>query len=80
MSASGPSGPLVLKKQQHLKMLSAANNRWHFMVKCWCHLLVTFSNNLDPDQNVSPDLDPNIMNFALVAYIAITMDPDQTAP
>ena len=23
-----------------------------------CYLLITFANSLDPDQNVSPDLDP----------------------
>ena len=29
-----------------------------------CHLLITFANNLDPDQarqNVGPDLDPNCL-------------------
>ena len=24
-----------------------------------CHLLITFTNSLNPDQNVGPDLDPN---------------------
>ena len=29
----------------------------------WCHLLITFANNLDPDQaqqNVGPDQDPTV--------------------
>ena len=31
----------------------------------FCHLLITFANSLDPDQdrkNVGPDLDPNSQN------------------
>ena len=31
----------------------------------FCHLLITFANNLDPDQarqNVRPDLDPNCLS------------------
>ena len=32
----------------------------------FCHLLITFANNLDPDQarqNVGPDLDPNCLTL-----------------
>ena len=29
----------------------------------FCHLLITFENSLDPDQNVGPDLDPNCMTL-----------------
>ena len=32
----------------------------------FCHLLITFENSLDPDQdphNVGPDLDPNCLKF-----------------
>ena len=27
-----------------------------------CHLLITFTNSLDPDQNVGPDLDPKLFD------------------
>ena len=29
----------------------------------FCHLLITFANSLDPDQNVGPDLDQNCLSL-----------------
>ena len=57
MSASGPSGPLViclsLKSQLIVSLISSP-------------LLITFANSLDPDQaqqNVWPDLNPNCLTL-----------------
>ena len=38
----------------------------HFIPYDFCHLLITFANSLDPDQdrqNISPDLDPNCLTL-----------------
>ena len=29
----------------------------------FCYLLISFSNSLDPDQNIGPDLDPNFLTL-----------------
>ena len=41
-----------------------------FLARCdFCHLLITFANSIDPDQdqqNVVPDLDPKLFDILIV--------------
>ena len=52
---------LMCKNQQHQYPFLASGD--------FCHLLITFVNNLGPDQdqeNVGPDLDPNHFDILMV--------------
>ena len=49
-------------KQTVLTPVSSRSSLFACLMVSRCRLLITFSNNLDPDQdlhNVGPDLDPN---------------------
>ena len=64
MSENLPSAAVVivaLRVKDNLKQLRCHINSF-LASGDFCHLLISFSNSLDPDQdgqNVGPDLDPN---------------------
>ena len=56
------------KRNMHLKeTINMYYKAWHFLwIACWCRLLITFANSLDPDQarqNVGSDLDLNCLRL-----------------
>ena len=47
------------------------------------HLLITFANDLDPDQdrqNVGPDPDPNLLTQSLIVLLIFVVEKSQQRP
>ena len=61
-----PVIPFLPLKQQSKHNVTCLPSKTILASGDFCRLLITFANSLDPDQdrqNVSPDLDPNILTI-----------------